>query len=71
MPKGMPKPTSLMTGCSQGGIGDALARQFAAVRNPSKVAHFSNAEDVEVVTSDVTSSESVDNLLAVLKGRLP
>ena len=75
----MTKPTALITGCSQGGIGDALARQltnrgyrvFAAVRNPTKEAHFSNAQDIDVVTLDVTSSESVDDLVDHLKGRLP
>ena len=75
----MPKQVALITGCSEGGIGDAMARQladrghhvFAAVRNPSKAADFSDVEDIEVVTLDVTSVESVNNLAADLKGRLP
>lgn len=75
----MPKPTALITGCSQGGIGDALARQFAdrgyhvfaAVRNPTKAAHFSDVQDIFVVTLDVTSSESVSGLVEDLKGLLP
>lgn len=74
----MSKPTALITGCSQGGIGDALARQFAdrghhvfaAVRDLSKAANFSSA-DVEVVTLDVTSSESINGLVNYLKDRLP
>ena len=74
----MSKPTTLITGCSQGGIGDALAREFAnrghhvfaAVRNLSKAAHLSELKDIEVVTLDVTSSESVDGLVADLKRRL-
>lgn len=75
----MRKPIALITGCSQGGIGDALVREFtnrghhvfAAVRNPNKAAHLSNAEDIEVVTLDVTSSESISGLIANLKDRLP
>ena len=75
----MPKQVALITGCSQGGIGDAMARQFAdrghhvfaAVRNPSRAADFSNVEDIDVVTLDVTSLDSVNNLVADLKGRLP
>ena len=74
----MSKPTALITGCSQGGIGDALARQlaerghhvFAAVRNPSKAAHFADAQDIEVVVLDVTSSESINSLVKDLKDRL-
>ena len=74
----MPKPTALITGCSHGGIGDALARQlaergyhvFAAVRNPSKAAHFADAQDIEVVVLDVTSSDSISNLVHDLKDRL-
>ena len=73
------KPTALITGCSQGGIGDALARElaarghhvFAAVRNLSKAASFSGAENIEVVTLDVTSSESIKGLVTYLKDRLP
>ena len=74
----MPKPTALITGCSHGGLGDALARQlaergyhvFAGVRNPSKAAHFTDAQDIEVVVLDVTSSESISSLVNELKGRL-
>ncbi|CAF9914552.1 MAG: hypothetical protein HETSPECPRED_002011 [Heterodermia speciosa] len=75
----MTKPTVLITGCSQGGIGDALARQFAehghhvfaAVRNPSKAADFSDVKDIEVVVLDVTLSDSINSLVADLKVRLP
>ena len=75
----MTKPTVLITGCSQGGIGDALARQFAehghhvfaAVRNPSKAADFSDVKDIEVVVLDVTLSDSINSLVADLKDRLP
>lgn len=75
----MSKPTALITGCSQGGIGDALAREFAhrghhvfaAVRNLDKAAKYSDLEDIEVVTLDVTSSESINSLVIDLKDRLP
>lgn len=75
----MSKPTALITGCSQGGIGDALAREFAnrghhvfaAVRNPSKAEHFSSMDDIDVVTLDVTSSDSIDALVADLRDRMP
>lgn len=75
----MSRPTALITGCSQGGIGDALARQlasrgyhvFATVRNPSKAAHYAEAEDIEVVQLDVTSSTSIDTVVGHLRDRLP
>ncbi|KAL8718430.1 MAG: hypothetical protein Q9225_004429 [Loekoesia sp. 1 TL-2023] len=75
----MSKPTVLITGCSQGGIGDALVHQFvargfhvlAAVRNHTKAAHFSGLENVEIVGLDVASSESIDSLATHCKDRLP
>ena len=75
----MAKPTVLITGCSQGGIGDALAWEFvkrghhviAAVRNLNKATHFSESNDIEVVTLDVTSPESIKQLMVHLADRLP
>ena len=73
----MSKPTILITGCSQGGIGDALARQFAkrghhvfaAVRNLGKApAQTANIQAVEL---DVTSSESIGRLASYLAETLP
>lgn len=72
-------PTALITGCSQGGIGDALARElahhgylvFASVRNISKAAHLSGMEKIEVICLDVTSSESIDGVTSHLQKRLP
>lgn len=60
------KKTVLITGCSEGGLGAALAlafqqkgfHVFATVRNPSK-ATFPNGEEIEVLPLDVTSSDSI------------
>ncbi|KAI0382529.1 short-chain dehydrogenase/reductase [Hypomontagnella monticulosa] len=58
----------LITGCSAGGIGAALAevfrekgyRVFATVRNPSKIPQtLSSATNVTVLKLDVLSSESI------------
>ena len=58
----------LITGCSAGGIGDALAQVFhekgyhvfATARKPSKIAPtLSSAADVTILTLDVLSSESI------------
>ena len=73
-----PKPTILVTGCSQGGIGDALVHQFASrgyrvlagVRDPAKAAHLAGVPDVEVLTLDVAAPESVRGLAAELPARL-
>jgi NADP-dependent 3-hydroxy acid dehydrogenase YdfG len=56
----------LITGCSAGGIGDALAqsfhshgfRVFATARNLSKVAHLKEL-GIDVIELDVTNEESV------------
>lgn len=62
------KRSALITGCSAGGIGEALAlvfhergfHVFATVRNPAKISSaLSNAGNVHVLTLDVTSSESI------------
>lgn len=58
----------LITGCSAGGIGGALAEAFqekgyhvfATARNPSKISdRLSKAQNVTVLTLDVLSSESI------------
>jgi NADP-dependent 3-hydroxy acid dehydrogenase YdfG len=56
----------LITGCSAGGIGDALAqsfhshgfRVFATARNLSKVAHLKEL-GMEIIELDVINEESV------------
>lgn len=60
------KKSVLITGCSEGGLGDALARAFhqkgyrvfATARNPKKMAHFENL-GIETVVLDVLSKESI------------
>ena len=61
------KRTVLITGCSAGGIGDALAqafhatgqtRVFATARNLSKLSHF-QALGIEILQLDVESEASI------------
>ncbi|KAJ9134291.1 NAD(P)-binding protein [Pleurostoma richardsiae] len=65
----MPRPrTILITGCSEGGLGDALARALhqrgqrviATGRNPAKIAHFKDL-GIETLILDVQSQESISN----------
>ena len=75
----MSRSTVLITGRSQGGIGDALAREFvdrdyyviAAVRDRGRAAHLSTDDNIHVVRLDVTSPESINGLVAELQARLP
>jgi len=64
----MPPKTILITGCSSGGIGSALALAlakrghfvFATARNPSKISDaLSSLSNVTILPLDVTSAESV------------
>ncbi|KAI8626387.1 putative short-chain dehydrogenase/reductase [Xylariaceae sp. FL1651] len=63
----MNKKTVLITGCSDGGIGSTLAKQFAAkgyhvfatLRNTSKAASLVGVNSVEVLELEVTSRESI------------
>ena len=63
-----PRKSVVISGCSNGGIGAALAEVFhekgyhvfATLRNPSKISpSLSNAANVTVLTLDVLSSESI------------
>lgn len=62
----MTSKSILITGCSKGGIGDALARDFksrglrvfAAGRNPAKLAHLHDL-GITVLILDVTDSDSI------------
>ena len=63
---GSSERTVLITGCSQGGLGDALAQAFhkrglrviATARNPSKIVHF-KALGIETLVLDVLSPDSI------------
>lgn len=64
----MPKKSILVTGCSAGGIGEALAlalanqghHVFATARNPAKVPEaISSLSNVTVLKLDVLSADSV------------
>jgi 1-acylglycerone phosphate reductase len=66
------KRTVLITGCSQGGLGDALAQAFhassgvrviATARNLSKVAHLESL-GIETVKLDVLSPQSIEDCVA-------
>lgn len=59
--------TVLITGCSEGGIGSALAvafqkcnlRVFATARNPSKMAHLLTLPNITLLPLEPTSAASV------------
>ncbi|KAI1155367.1 putative short-chain dehydrogenase/reductase [Nemania diffusa] len=63
----MNKKTVLITGCSDGGIGSTLAKQFAAkgyhvfatLRTPSKAASLSGVASIDVLELEVTSKASI------------
>ncbi|KAJ5771950.1 hypothetical protein N7520_002479 [Penicillium odoratum] len=62
----MAQKTVLITGCSEGGIGDALARSFhskgfrvfASARNTTKVQHLEDM-GLDIIQLDVTDEESI------------
>ncbi|QDS71182.1 hypothetical protein FKW77_010198 [Venturia effusa] len=65
----------LITGCSDGGLGSALAvelqkrgnRVFAGVRNPTKATALSSLPNVEVLTLDVTSADSIGHAVETIQ----
>jgi 1-acylglycerone phosphate reductase len=77
----MASKTVLITGCSIGGIGDVLAREFrrrglrvfASARNPDKMRHFADLK-IETLALDVTSKvsieEAVERVRTATDGRL-
>jgi len=73
----MSKKTVLITGCSDGGIGSTLAKQFAALgyhvyatlRTVSKAASLRNVSGVEILSLDVTSQESIAACAAEVERR--
>ena len=66
MKKSTTPQTVLITGCSEHGLGDALAqalhkrgyRVFATARNPSKISHF-EALGIETLLLDVLEAKSI------------
>ncbi|KAF2439184.1 putative hydroxybutyrate dehydrogenase [Karstenula rhodostoma CBS 690.94] len=63
----MPSESVLITGCSDGGIGSALAftfqqrgfQVFATARNTAKMSELKNLANVTLLTLDVTNSEEI------------
>ncbi|KAJ5657219.1 uncharacterized protein N7484_000868, partial [Penicillium longicatenatum] len=70
----MAQKTVLITGCSEGGIGDALAktfhkkgfRVFASARNPAKIQHLKDM-NLDIVQLDVTNEESIKKAVSTVK----
>lgn len=66
--------SALITGCSKGGIGDALAQEFhkkgirvfATARNLAKIEHFKTL-GIEVLQLDVLSSESIQMAVSAVR----
>ena len=66
--------TALITGCSRGGIGDALAQEFfhkgvrvfATARELSKIHHL-KAIGLDILQLDVTSEESIQNAVTYIE----
>ncbi|KAJ2971101.1 hypothetical protein NUW58_g9510 [Xylaria curta] len=73
----MAQKTVLITGCSDGGIGAALAaefqlrglRVFATARDPSKMADLA-ALGVETLALDVTSEASIERAVVTVREKL-
>lgn len=71
----MSKKTALITGCSEGGIGAALAKAFhakgyhvyATLRNPAKAGSLNQIEDIEIATLDVTKGDSIEQCVQYIK----
>ena len=64
--------TVLITGCSEGGFGFALAKAFqqagcqvyATARDPSKVGDLSKEANIDILPLDVTSEASITSCVA-------
>lgn len=69
--------TVLVTGCSTGGLGFALAKAFreqgfyvfTTARNPAKVGSLAGEDGIEVLPLDVTSLDSISSCLAHVSKR--
>jgi NADP-dependent 3-hydroxy acid dehydrogenase YdfG len=66
--------TALITGCSKGGIGDALAQEFyhkgvrvfATARDLSKIQHLKSI-GLDILQLDVTSEESIQDAVKYIQ----
>lgn len=72
----MARKMVLITGCSEGGLGAALAKGFqkqgyhvfATLRNPAKAGSLAEGnENIEILNLDTTSRESVDACFEAVK----
>jgi len=71
------KKTALITGCSDGSLGAALAEAFAqhgfhviaTLRNPEKASSLAMNPDVEIMTLDVADSASIASCAATVADR--
>ena len=69
------KRTVLITGCSDGSLGAALALAFAAqnfhvlatLRNPAKATSLASHPSIEILSLDVTSPASVSSCVATVE----
>lgn len=73
----MSKKTVLITGCSEGGIGAALARAFhaqgyhvyATLRNPAKAGALEQIDGIEISTLDVTKKDSISQCVQYIEAK--
>jgi 1-acylglycerone phosphate reductase len=71
----MPEKTVLITGCTDGGLGAAMARAyrtrgfrvFACVRNPEKAGSLRDIAGIEVLELEVTSQDSIRQCAAAVE----
>lgn len=67
--------TALITGCSDGSLGSALALEFAkhdfhvyaTLRNPEKAASLASHSAIEILPLDVTNSSSISSCAATIE----
>lgn len=72
----MPRKSCLITGCSEGGVGDALATAFsnkgyhvfATARTPSKIPRsLHDADHVTIIALEVTNSSSIKEAAGIVQ----
>lgn len=71
----MAKKSVLITGCSEGSLGYAMARTFsehgfhvfATVRSLAKAGALVNDDGIEVLILDITSKDSIDDCVRVVE----